>query len=107
MATFQEGLMVVDLYVATESASDREYTGAHEVGHSVLRERGGVEFSLTHKGSSSGGQEAVDGTSAPAPPAEIDVMLYFQDMNWFSLDRVRAVEEDVRALVSLAKVTIT
>ena len=42
-----------------------------------------------------------------AAPAEIDVMLYFDNRGGFSLSRVKAVEEDVRALVSLAKVTVT
>jgi hypothetical protein len=115
LATLQEGLPVVDLYIPPavppstrgESDADREYTGAHELGHSVLRERGGVSFSLTHKGSSSADQVANPGTSAPAAPAEIDVMLYFKDVSNFSLDRVKAVEEDVRALVSLSKVTVT
>jgi hypothetical protein len=107
LATLQEGLPVVDLYIPAESDGLREYTGAHELGHSVLRERGGVNFSLTHKGSSTAGQVPTPGTSAPAAPAEIDVMLYFQDGSNFSLDRVKAVEEDVRALVSLAKVTVT
>lgn len=64
-----------------------------------------MSFSLTHKGSSSVDQVANPGTSAPAAPVEIDVMLIFKDVKKPSLDRVKAIEEDVRALVSLAKVT--
>jgi hypothetical protein len=98
---------VVDLYIPTESVEDRQNTGAHELGHSVLRERGGVEFSLTHKGSSTTGQVPVPGTAVPAAPAEIDVMLYFDDGSLYSVDRVKAIEQDVKALISLAKVDVT
>lgn len=107
LATLWEGWPVVDLFIPEERNDDREYTGAHELGHSVLRERGGTEFSMTHKRSSTLGQAPVPGTIAPAAPAEIDVMLYFDDMTNFWLGRVKAVEEDVRALISLAKVVFT
>jgi hypothetical protein len=108
LATLREGLPVVDLYIPTEPVVERQYTGAHELGHSVLRERGGVEFSMTHKGSSTIGQVPTPGIRYPAAPAEVDVMMYFDEPSTpLPYDRVLAAKEDVFALISLAKVKVT
>jgi hypothetical protein len=89
-------------------------TGAHEFGHSVLYEAHDVGTSVTHKGSSTVGQDP--GKDSPMYPmsGEIDLMRYYNDLpdqpgvtNGSPNDyyaRVMAVEDDVKGLVSVAGV---
>ncbi|MFO0547826.1 MAG: hypothetical protein U0271_05535 [Polyangiaceae bacterium] len=60
------------------STEDNQETGAHEFGHSILREAFGDDWSTTHKGSSGGmlDQNANGLIGSPAPPAEVDLMHY-------------------------------
>ncbi len=109
LATIAEGLPIIDVWREDENDLRRAYVGAHELGHSVLRETHNFYYSLTHKGTSTPGQQPLP--DAPALPAErsadeIDVMLYYGDSSvpeW-TYNRTFATEDDARGLVWMAKV---
>ncbi|MEM9691444.1 MAG: hypothetical protein AAGA56_02775 [Myxococcota bacterium] len=120
LASVAEGLPIVNIW---DDADDREaearegrvsdvdalraYTGAHELGHSVLRERGSFMLSLTHKGTSNIAQQALP--TAPKilqDESEIDLMHYFGNAlprDW--QDRMKAAEEDALGLIAMAQVS--
>jgi hypothetical protein len=116
LATFADGLPTVDLYNAEEFAgiakanertdaedADMRYVGAHEFGHSVLRAKpgGSVMHSLTHKGTSTVGQQTAP--NAPTYPAtgEVDVMLYYNNERGRRYGDTKAASEDVEGLVDM------
>lgn len=118
LATFMEGLPIVNIWEDGDDDTSEEVTdidaararvGAHELGHSVLRELKSFYYSLTHKGTSTIGQDP----SASAPSwasyadGEIDLMHYqsggSRPADWQT--RERAVEEDALALVGMATVS--
>ncbi|MFO0551130.1 MAG: hypothetical protein U0271_22255 [Polyangiaceae bacterium] len=117
LATLGEGLPIINIWDDTDTYDERAETGAHELGHSVLRETHNFYYSLTHKGSSTVGQES--SLEAPEYPltgdgAEIDIMLYTAKASvvghsvnkrpddW--RERTRAVEEDVLGLIWMSRV---
>lgn len=108
LATFAEGLPIINIYEEGDEYDNLAKTGAHELGHSVLRETVNFYHSLTHKGTSTIGQ--VIEPSAPMLPAagtgtEIDIMLYMQGSDpsdWRG--RTRATEDDARGLVWMSQV---
>jgi hypothetical protein len=52
LATFMEGLPIIDIFTSSVTTD----VGAHELGHTILRETRGIYYSLTHKGTSTPGQ---------------------------------------------------
>jgi hypothetical protein len=63
----------------------------------------GREYSLKHKGTTNAIQNAI-GPAAPAPPAEIDLMKYYErPLPDDYVDRVVAAEEDVTALIATVR----
>jgi hypothetical protein len=118
LATFGDGLPTVDLYNADEFAriapdarttkenEEMGYVGAHELGHSVLRAKpgGSILHSLTHKGSSTVGQQTAP--TAPTYPStgEVDVMLYYNNEPGIATKRysdTKAASSDVEGLVDM------
>jgi hypothetical protein len=81
-------------------------TGAHEFGHSILLRGFDKQTSITHKGTSTESQVTIDGAYRyPPAPNEIDLMKYSRDpkpADFYA--RVKAAEEDVLALLSLARI---
>ena len=82
LSTLMEGLPILDVW----AEGDPKYNavvGAHEVGHSVLRDNNNVIYSLTHKGTSNVAQATTSKTSLfqVKPGDEIDVMLYWAGSN--------------------------
>jgi hypothetical protein len=115
LATFGDGNPTVDLYdpglekyyTPAQLDDDMRETGAHELGHSILRAMpgGGVWHSLTHKGTSSAGQ--VTEASAPTYPTsgDVDVMLYYNsspNMRTKRFAATRGAPADVEGLVSMS-----
>ena len=115
LATFGDGLPTVDLYDTSDESTytpeqldnEMRYVGAHELGHSVLRAKpgGGIVHSLTHKGSSTAGQQVAD--TAPRYPSsgEVDVMLYYKGSQAPNVARyadTKGASEDVEGLVSMS-----
>ena len=113
LATFAEGLPIIDVW--TPNDEFRQHTGAHELGHSVLRETNNFYYSLTHKRTSTVMQVSLP--SAPAfPPeqesgryeGEFDLMLYTNPPNTAPPDwtykHTFATEDDARGLVWMSKV---
>jgi hypothetical protein len=91
---------------------DQRETGAHEFGHSVLKDGWGYSYSLHHKGTSTAAQNPV-GPDYPPPPAEIDLMTYFsKGGTWAPAPsdiyvREVAAEEDVKALIATVRLELT
>lgn len=99
------------------SGSDdlKRETAAHEFGHSVLVDKSGFYYSLTHKGTSTVGQDYVKTTDSagtvtwvnpwPSAPDEIDVMKYYTSGGGPSdrFARTIATEDDVKALLACAR----
>jgi hypothetical protein len=104
------GMPVIFPYNPSESDDSAMDTAAHEFGHSVLRGAVSDDFSLHHKGTSTGWQNPAP--NAPACPAtgEIDLMMYFKDSTYPAAQsyypRLIAAQEDVKRLVSLGAVVI-
>ena len=112
LATFMEGLPVIDVWneVHFGGPLQRRSTGGHELGHSVLREAYSPIFSLCHKGSSTVLQTASAKAGMYGQDGEIDLMCYWAQGGGKVADadvpRVRATEDDARALVWMAKVVV-
>lgn len=90
---------------------DGRETGAHEFGHSVLKDGWGYAYSLKHKGTSRAWQTNI-GPPTPARPAEIDLMKYYdtedrRSDNHDYYTRVNAIEEDVKALIATVRLQFT
>lgn len=103
LACFGEGLPILDIWEGDSDPVRRRQIGAHELGHSVLREAYDPFTSATHKGTTSvfgaGGQRSNN------TDPEIDLM-YYPDRLASETQHHIAVEDDARALVWLARVTI-
>lgn len=98
---------------------DQQHTGAHEFGHSVLKDAKGFDYSLTHKGSSTRGQGPIEGHVLPKA-GEVDLMQYYAGptfvsvtgdkevlwahYSWDTYQRCNAVEEDVKALIACVRI---
>jgi OmpA family len=101
----------ISYVVPIEDERDGRETGAHEFGHSVLKDGWGYAYSLKHKGTSTAWQSNV-GPAVPSPPAEIDLMKYynFKDPSSNSegyYQRVNAIEDDVKALLATVRLQFT
>ena len=57
----------VEYVVPGDSVDDQLHTGAHEFGHSVLKDGWGYDYSLRHKGSSTVTQEPVGSRTRRRP----------------------------------------
>lgn len=111
---FMEGFPIIGIWEDSDGKdadAHRARTGAHEVGHTVLRERGGLLLSLTHKGTSTIGQVALPAPDGPlyvtGETTEIDIMKYKQlGSSWPDdwQERMVAAEEDVLGLIGLGTV---
>lgn len=117
---FMEGWPIIDIWRPADEDIPlrRSYLGAHEMGHTVLREYRSLLVTMTHKGTSSVFQKHVPST--PFYPAEddhetdIDVMFYYnsddEHPDWDAdhdaeySDRTFATEDDARGLITLAAV---
>lgn len=88
---------------------DIRETAAHEFGHSVLREAFSVARSLTHKGSSTAGQDRKPDSPHYPVAGEIDLMIYYfeEDHPLDFYARVIAAEEDTKGLASIARSKVT
>jgi len=108
LAAIMEGLPIVDIWNTSEADQYmRRYVGAHELGHSVLREAYDPVYSICHKGTSSVGQASFPTGPVPGATGELDVMLYWMTgvgLSEADYARVRATEDDARALIWMAKV---
>ena len=82
-------------------------TSAHEIGHKLLEDYGGKEYSYKHKGSSTWGQSPLKGTTYPKT-GEIDLMKYadevFLPKDFY--ERVVLSKEDVIGILWLSKINI-
>jgi hypothetical protein len=101
----------ISYVVPIEDPRDGRETGAHEFGHSVLKDAWGYDYSLRHKGTSTAWQSNI-GPPIPGPPAEIDLMKYYNSKDPRSDDhgyfeRVNAIEEDVKALIATVRLQFT
>jgi hypothetical protein len=90
--------------------ADRDFmlTCAHEFGHSVLMEFGGIGHSWTHKGSTSIVQATKSTTPGYPKTGDIDLMRYYDDQKQSaSFSRIikdsRATEQDVKCLLWMSK----
>lgn len=107
LAAFMEGLPIVDIWDNTDQQFNRRYVGAHELGHSVLREAYDPVYSICHKGTSSVGQERLPTGPLVPTSGEIDVMNYWApgaSIPEEGYARVRASHDDARALIWMSKV---
>jgi len=129
-ATFGEGLPIFSVWTSrhdcepadvdrgwlTDEDAKRAEVGAHELGHSVLRERKDFVFSLLHKGTSTAGQKRkpdspfhLEEDASGNVNWEIDVMYYYHNDSdpppetW--QERTMAAEEDACVLINMAKIT--
>lgn len=131
---FMEGMPIIDIWSDDESNLWRCAVGAHEVGHTVLREYRNLFVSMLHKGTSNIMQQR-NMDNAPSLPtndafaratsdeADIDLMKYTADgwggvsqskvpaevekndlRNQLCSDHVFATEDDARGLITLASV---
>ena len=130
LSAIKEGLPIFNIWddgaVRDQSEVDRGWitdvdariarTGAHELGHSVLRERKDWIYSMLHKGTSSLGQATLPDSPFHIEEDEhgnvnweIDLMFYYNDASSRPADswqeRERAAEEDACVLISMAKVS--
>jgi hypothetical protein len=94
----------------SQSDADQDFmlTAAHEFGHSVLMEFGGIGHSWTHKGSTSLFQATKGGTPGYPKSGEIDLMRYYDDKKQSAtftqtVKDSRANELDVKCLLWMSK----
>jgi hypothetical protein len=98
---------------ATQAEADADFmqTAAHEVGHSILKEFGGVQYSWSHKGSTSLLQSVKDTTPGYPPTGEVDLMRYYDESKTPGVSfarlaaRTMADEWDVKCLLWLSRLT--
>ncbi|MFO0618673.1 MAG: hypothetical protein U0414_39135 [Polyangiaceae bacterium] len=106
LATFLEGLPILNAVKAVEAPISSQYVGAHELGHSVLREAYDPITSATHKGTSSVFGNKRKATYLDPSAAELDVMHYLDVVDLAPRARARACEDDARALIWMARVIV-
>ncbi|MFK8303492.1 hypothetical protein ACI75Y_11340 [Capnocytophaga stomatis] len=82
-------------------------TAAHEIGHKLLEDYGGKKYSYKHKGTSSWGQNPLEGTTYPIS-GEIDLMKYADEeylpSNYY--ERIILSSEDVLSILWLSKIEV-
>jgi hypothetical protein len=94
-----------------EADADFMEVAAHEFGHSILMDFGGIQHSWTHKGSTSILQTVKPSTPGYPPTGEIDLMRYYDENKTpgaaFShlMARTIADEWDVKCLLWLSKLS--
>lgn len=93
-------------YFPSKNDADQDFmlTAAHEFGHSVLMEFGGLSRSWTHKGSTSIFQSTTGKTPGYPTSGEIDLMRYYDDKKQSAsfpqtIRDSRASEFDVQCLL--------
>lgn len=93
-------------YFPSSTDADQNFmlTSAHEFGHSVLMEFGGLDRSWTHKGSTSVFQATKGSTPGYPVSGEIDLMRYYDDKKKSTtfprmIQDTRASEFDVKCLL--------
>ncbi|MFO0618112.1 MAG: hypothetical protein U0414_36305 [Polyangiaceae bacterium] len=124
MACFAEGLPIVDIWDDGDASDRRRVVGAHELGHSVLREAYDPFTSATHKGTTtifgaavakeaalvtSGVSDVVVSGITRSDPLgdEIDLMYYQADSGKHNESKHHiAIEDDARALLWLSRVVL-
>lgn len=103
LAAFKEGLPIINLIKPTDDDVGLRYVGAHELGHSVLREGYDPFTSATHKGTSS--IVGLHATLRDETRDEVDLM-YYGPKNGKGKARAVACEDDARTLVWMARVIV-
>ena len=95
-------------YIIEKKAIEKfEETAAHEIGHKLLEDYGGMKYSYKHKGTSTLLQDPIKNTPYPQK-GEIDLMKYSDD-NYKPFDyrdRVILSEKDLKGLLWLTKMNI-
>lgn len=99
-------------FFPSQYAADDDFmrTSAHEFGHSVLMEFGGLGHSWTHKGSTSIFQKTTASTPGYPASGEIDLMKYYDEKkrtaaSWRISSNTRASELDVKCLLWMSKLS--
>lgn len=97
-----------EYFQETEAMTEFQETAAHEIGHKLLEELKGMEYSYKHKNTSTLlSQAPLDSTPYPID-GEIDLMKYSNDVyKPFNYEhRVVLSEEDLKGLLTLTKMDI-
>ena len=95
-------------YIIEKNATEEfQETAAHEIGHKLLEDYGGLKYSYKHKGTSTLLQDPIKNTPYPQK-GEIDLMKYSDDKYYPSGYYQRTVlsEEDLKGLLWLTKMNI-
>lgn len=95
-------------YIIEKNAIEEfQETAAHEIGHKLLEDYGGMKYSYKHKGTSTLLQDPIKNTPYPQK-GEIDLMKYSDDKYYPSGYYQRTVlsEEDLKGLLWLTKMNI-
>ena len=90
-----------------EAIEEFQETAAHEIGHKLLEDYGGMKYSYKHKGTSTLLQDPIKNTPYPQK-GEIDLMKYSDDKYkpFDYRDRVILSEKDLKGLLWLTKMNI-
>lgn len=98
--------------MAPQADQDFMLTAAHEFGHSVLTEYGGIARSWTHEGSTSIFQSTKTSTPGYPTVGEIDLMKYYDDRKSYPgpaliAANTRASEFDLKCLMWMGLLSIS